>query len=464
MKLGFLLLFVELASQVVAQDVTSSSENSYSPPAYQVLRFRENYRCLADPSLRQDIFDPIKYMQLGADTNFFLTLGGEVRERFQGMHDPDFGIHGSHDDYWLQRIALLTDFHPGERVRVFVEGISGLDEGNTLPAPPVQRDPADLQFAFVDIFPYINGDEHVILRAGRFGLSLGSGRLVATRAAPNIPFKFDGGQIIYTGPAWQATAFLTRPVKDSGHIDWDDHAVTFWGLYSTHWFDAQKKNGADLYYLGIHRENGAYASGKGNEYRHSFGAREFGEWRGFDYNAEEVVQTGTFGNESILAWTASLDSGYTWNTLFNPRLGIKADVTSGDNNPNDGHQGTFDALFFKSGYFNDASLIRPENIIDVHPNVSLKLTSKFTVDGGADVFWRYSRNDAVYAVPGFIALSAKSSASSYVGTAADLNLTWNIQRHLTWQASYVYFFSGSYIKGLGGGDVNYVSTTLSFLF
>jgi hypothetical protein len=45
-----------------------------------------------------------------------------------------------------------------------------------------------------------------------------------------------------------------------------------------------------------------------------------------------------------------------------------------------------------------------------------------------------------------------------------LNLTWNIQRHLTWQASYVYFFSGSYIKGLGGGDVNYVSTTLSFLF
>jgi len=216
--------------------------------------------------------------------------------------------------------------------------------------------------------------------------------------------------------------------------------------------------------LGIHREDGEYASGKGNEYRHSFGAREFGEWRGLDYNAEEAVQTGTFGNESILAWTGSLDSGYTWNTLFNPRLGIKADVTSGDNNPNDGHQGTFDALFFKSGYFNDASLIRPENIIDVHPNVSLKLTSKFTVDGGADVFWRYSRDDAVYAVPGFIALSAKSSASSYVGTAADLNLTWNIQRHLTWQASYVYFVSGSYIKGLGGGDVNYVSTTLSFLF
>jgi len=52
-------------------------------------------------------------------------------------------------------------------------------------------------------------------------------------------------------------------------------------------------------------------------------------------------------------------------------------------------------LYFKSGYFNDASLIRPENIIDVHPNFSANLTRALTIDGGADVFWRYSRNDAV---------------------------------------------------------------------
>jgi len=461
---GFLVLFMSLATQVKAQDMTNSSENSYSPPAYQVLRFRENYGYLSDPALRQDAFDRLKYIQLGDNTNYFLTLGGDLRERFEGIHNPAFGIHGSHDAYWLQRLDLFIDLHLGERVRFFAEGISGLEEGNTQPAPPVQRDPADLQYAFVDIFPYINDDEHVIVRLGRFGLSLGSGRLVATRAGPNIPFKFDGGQLIYTGPSWQATAFFVEPVKDSGHFDWEDQTVKFWGLYSTHWFDTKKKNGVDLYYLGIHRENGSYSSGKGSEYRHSFGAREFGEWQRFDYNAEEVLQTGTFGNESILAWTASLDGGYTWDTLFDPRLGVKVDVASGDNNPNDGHQGTFDALFFKSGYFNDASLLRPQNLIDLHPNLSLKPFPKISVDGGADVFWRYSKNDAIYAPPGFITLKAQNSASSYVGTALDLNLTWSLQRHLTWQASYVYFLSGDYIRNQGGGNVNYVSTTLTFLF
>jgi len=100
----------------------------------------------------------------------------------------------------------------------------------------------------------------------------------------------------------------------------------------------------------------------------------------------------------------------------------------------------------------------------VHPNASVQLTRSLSVDGGADVFWRYSRDDAVYGVPGNIAVPASSSASSYVGTALDVNLTWQIQRHLSFQASYVHFFAGSYIQRAGGSDVDYVSATLDFLF
>ena len=145
-------------------------------------------------------------------------------------------------------------------------------------------------------------------------------------------------------------------------------------------------------------------------------------------------------------------------------LSFEADVASGDNNPSGGTQGTFDALFFKSGYFNDASLIRPENIIDVHPNLSANLTRTLSIDGGGDVFWRYSRSDAIYAPPGFIAIPALKTGSAYVGTAADVNLEWRLQRHVSILASYVHFFSGDYIHAAGGRDVDYVSTTMSFLF
>ncbi len=181
-------------------------------------------------------------------------------------------------------------------------------------------------------------------------------------------------------------------MEHTDRISSDDYSTEFWGLYLTHWFDGSHKSGVDVYYLGIADENGQYASGKGDEHRHSFGSRWFGEKNQWDWNGEAVAQVGDFGNESILAWTASLDAGYTWNASWKPRLGLKADVASGDSNPKNGTQGTFDALFFKSGCFNDASLIRPENIIDVHPNFSANLTRALSIDGGADMFWRYSRN------------------------------------------------------------------------
>jgi hypothetical protein len=461
----FIFLLPVLPLALLAQNMVTTGETPLPPPSYKVLRFDEDYSCLTNPANRNDWFDPVKYIPLSAnDPNIYLSLGGELRERFEGTRNPEFGIRGSHDIFWLQRITLLTDLHLGQRVRVFAEGISGLDEGNTLPAPPVQRDPIDLQFAFIDVVPYLTDDERLTIRAGRFGMSFGSGRLIATRAAPNIPFKFDGFEALYTRPLWQAAAFVTQPVKDSGGFDGEDHSTTFWGLYTTHQFGSSRKTGVDLYYLGIHREHGRYASGTGEEYRHSLGAREFGEWNRWDWNAEEVLQVGSFGSDSILAWTASLDTGYTWETTLQPRIGLKADITSGDGNAEDGQQETFDALYFKSGYFNDASLLRPQNIIDVHPNVGLKLAHNLSADGGADFFWRYSRNDAVYAVPGFVAIPPQPSSSSYFGTALDLNLEWRMQRHVIWQASYVHFFTGSYVHQAGGGDVNYVSTTISFLF
>ena len=60
-----------------------------------------------------------------------------------------------------------------------------------------------------------------------------------------------------------------------------------------------------------------------------------------------------------------------------------------------------------------------------------------SADGGVDVFWRYSRSDAVYAPPGFVTLRADEGASAYVGTAVDVNLEWRLDRHVTVQASYV---------------------------
>jgi hypothetical protein len=394
----------------------------------------------------------------------FLTVGGEVRERFEGYDNLNFGIGAGNDDYWLQRIKLSEDLQLGPRVQLFAEAVSGLIEGQTGPPPPVERDPLDLAFAYLEVVPYLQGADQLSIRVGRLPLRLGSGRLVDIREATNIESSFDGFEAVWSAGWGQVTCFLTRPVEDDGHFGGDNDATTFWGCYATHWFDQARHDGFDLYYLGIDNFPGSYASGTADEHRHTFGFRGFGASHQWDWNNEEAVQVGTFGTESILAWTASIDGGYTFDLPTSPRAGLKFDVTSGDRDPGHGRQETFDALFFKAPYFDDASLLSPQNVIDLHPNLGFKPSPQLELDGGTDWFWRFSRNDAIYSAPGPVSIAALRGAPAYVGTAWDLNLHWQMQRHLSLQMSYVYFNSGRYVLSAGGHNVSYLSATLDFVF
>ena len=217
------LLFIPMCaldvSAVLAQGVNTDVEIPMPPPGYKVLRFDEDYSCLTNQDNRTDLFDRIKYIPLrNDDPLWYLSFGGELRERVEGNYNPNFGIGEGPDSYLLQRITLLADVHFGERVRFFAEGISGIVVGETRTPPPIQQDPGDLQFAFVEVVPWLTEDQRLTLRVGRFGMSFGAGRLVATRAAPNIPFRFQGGELLYSRPGWNLTGFVTQPVKDSGGI------------------------------------------------------------------------------------------------------------------------------------------------------------------------------------------------------------------------------------------------------
>ena len=132
-----LILLLSLSSSVLwAEEVAVTGESPPAPPAYKMLRFTEDYSWLSDPAKRGDLFDPIKYIPLRTnEPDWYLTLGGEARERFEGNYEQNFGIRAGDNSYWMQRLTLLGDLHLGQRVRFFVEGISGLVAGESLPAP-----------------------------------------------------------------------------------------------------------------------------------------------------------------------------------------------------------------------------------------------------------------------------------------------------------------------------------------
>lgn len=455
----------------ILSEYTNQAPPSPAPPRYTLLRFNENYRYLADPARRDDLFDPVKFIPLSdQDAGRYVSLGGELRERYEHYTEPGFGVgkNPKYDDYVLQRVTFAADFHVNDHVRFFTQGISGFDFGGERAKPPTNADPADLQQAFVDykFFDDAAGDtDYVVTRAGRFEMTYGSGRLVATRAAPNIPFKFDGLQVIASEGGAKIYAFVTKPAREQpSRFDDEYPGQMFWGIYGeTSTLGTPLNVQADVYYLGYKNEQASYATVKGRELRHTVGTRLHGKIDGFDYDIEPVIQFGTLANRDIRAWTFASSFGYTFDHApWKPRVGTNFDVASGDaGKPGTASFGAFNPLYFKAGYFNDASLIRPTNIMDVHPTLELFPHDGILMTFGSDAIWRYSTHDAIYGPAGNLELSANQS-SRYVAATAEASAQWQINRHISWILSYVHFFTGAYVASTHGRDVTFYGSWITF--
>jgi hypothetical protein len=61
-------------------------------PEYELLRQDEEYRYLRAPACKRDWLDSLKYVRLGSSDDSFLTIGGEVREWYEGFRNALWGV------------------------------------------------------------------------------------------------------------------------------------------------------------------------------------------------------------------------------------------------------------------------------------------------------------------------------------------------------------------------------------
>jgi Alginate export len=267
---------------------------------------------------------------------------------------------------------------------------------------------------------------------------------------------------------WRVDGFFSQPVEVDPQVfrDWGDQDQTFWGVYATSPFGAIQGAGIDLYYLGLRHPDAVFNQGVADELRHTVGSRLFGKTGPWDYNCEAILQFGEFGSGDIFAWSVATDINYTLEAVpMQPRLGIEVSIISGDDDPEDGDLGTFNALFPRGNYFGESSLIGPANLINLHPNVRLKLTKDITLEPCWDFFWRYSTDDGIYNPAGILVQAPNGSDERYIGSEASLLLNWQVNREFSVRAGYSHFFAGSFLKDAGPGeDVDYFSVTLAYRF
>ena len=467
-----LLRFLSLAALAItalpARRAHAQQPIASSPPAYQKLRYDEDYAYLEDPSRRSDFWDPLKYIPLSDTGDAYLSLGGEGRWRYERYHNYQWDPDSPDDDgYLLQRYLLYADLHLGAWFRAFAQLQSSLEEWRADGPRPTDEDSLDLHQLFGDVrLPLDRNDDTLSLRLGRQEMLYGSQRLVSVRESPNIRRSFDAIRAITRVDAWRVDGFFGRPVPEHRGVFDDWHAedsILFWGAYAT----GPLLEGAslDLYYLGLRNPDAEFAQGSGDETRHSLGARLFGERGGWDYNFEGVIQLGTFGGDAIRAWTLAADTGFTFAAApLAPRVGLRADAISGDGDPEDGRLGTFNPLFPRGAYFSEAALVWPANLIDVDPSIEVQLSPTLRITADYDFFWRYSSDDALYTSGGSVARPPDGGAR-FIGHQPSVALAWQVERHTTLNLAYTHFFAGGFIRESGPDtDVDFAAVWLVYRF
>ena len=437
-------------------------------PAFQTLRYNEDWSFLRDKTQRTDCFDPAKYVPLDTNGNWYLSFGAEARLKYELYSEPVFNQKPADDNgFLLQRYLMHADIHATPYFRVFGQWQSSLEDFRNGGPRPTDRDDLDLHQAFFDASIPLNGGDAVTLRAGRQEMAYGSQRLLSVRESPNNRLAFDGVRVLTRFGEWRADAWMGRPVEiDTGIFD--DQRIegtTSWGGYITGALPFIPGLKADLYCLGMSRENAKFSRGTADELRHSLGTRLFGKHDALDWNFEFVGQVGSFGDDGILAWTAASDTGWTFADMpTTPRAFLRADIASGDHGGS--NLGTFNPQFPRGSYFNEASLIGPQNLMDLQPGVEFALRKSVKLTTSCDFVWRESLKDGVYGVALNLQVPSGASRDRYVGTFPSASLAWQASRHLSLTLNYVAYLFGDFVKASlpNQSNGNYVSAVAIFRF
>jgi hypothetical protein len=461
---------------LVALSVTLAKAQSppgCSPPsAYALLRQDENYTYLSDPACRQDFWDAVKFIPFNSEGDRYLTIGGEVREWYEGFRNANWGAGPQdHNGDFLQRISLHGDWHLGKRVRFFGQLTSDIEAGRNGGAAPSMEAKLWVEQGFADFGLMVSSRQSLTLRLGRQEFEFGSGRLVDAREGANVRQAFEGVDAVFSAGGWHVDTFAARPVINNVAVfdDPPNHATKFWGAYGVRSLSFTHGGSIDAYYLGIDNKQGTFSRGTAQEIRHTVGTRFWGNHQALVYDWEAAFQWGSFGWLGVRAWAVDAVTGYSLNSLpLKPEIGIKLSATSGDGNRPSEPLATFNPLFPSGIYFGEGAvnLDGPSNLLRIGPSVTFHLRKSVSLVLDYDFFWRENLEDGIYGLGVNLLRSGLNNRNRYIGSQPSAGLHWQASRHIGFTVAYTHFSVGPFLTSSPqpGKDVDYAAIWASYKF
>lgn len=445
----------------VAMAAPARAEEPAARPLPATNRWQEDWSALADPALRQAPLDRLKYLPLDADDpQRYLSLGANLRERFESNDAPGLGTDATADADLLQRLQVHADLRLGSRWQAFAQ-LEDVRAYAKRERSAADQNRLDLRLGFV-AYQRAFATGTFKARVGRQDFAFDLQRFVSSRDGPNVRQSFDAVWADWETARWRVLGFLSQPVQYADARPFDDSSsrrVRFSTLRAE-----RKVFGDDelsAYYALYARDQAHYLDGSGRERRHVFDLRLAGAARGADWDLETMAQRGSVGAQAIRAWAFGARAGYTLERLAaQPRLGLQLDAASGDAHAGDGRVDTFNPLFPNGYYFALAGYTGYSNLLHLKPSLQWQATPALSATLAVGLLWRQTTADAVYLQPNLPVAGTAGHGRRWTGRYTQLRLQRPLSPQLTAALEAVRYSAGRALRQAGAHDSDYLSAEL----
>jgi hypothetical protein len=437
--------------------------SSQKRPAMEADRAKEDWSPFAEPKLRTQPLDRLKYIPLfSSNPDSYISLGLNLREIFEVSDAPAFGTVPANpkDSYWLQRAQFHIDFHLNDNWQVFTqfEDLRALDK---TAVGPNDANQLDLRLAFIGYTQETDAGTFSA-RAGRQDFAFDLERFISVRDGPNVRQSFDAVWAGWETDAWRFYGLISQPVDYRDYEAFDDRSnsgVLFSGARVERQLSPTIE--ASAYYALYQRKAANFLTASGDEDRHILDIRSTGKYADFDWDVEAMGQVGKVGSADIVAWAVGARAGYTFQDVnWSPRIGLQLDMASGDRDAGDGTLGTFNPLFPNGFYFSLGGHTGYTNLIHLKPSITVQPTENLTLMAGVGLLWRQTTDDAVYNLPSIPVTETAGKGAPWTGAYAQLRADYKFNPNLTGSVEAVHYEVGSTLRDAGGHDSNYFRAEL----
>lgn len=401
-----------------------------------------------------------------------VTIGGEVRERYEFRDNTDFNADATDTlSFIASRIRLHLNYEVTSDIVAFIQiqdarlfggEVSTVSNDNLL----------DLHQGYVTVKNLGTAS----LTVGRQEMFFGDHRLVGHFGWNNIGRSFDGLRVAYVATPlrvdfWGVSTktYGTNTGASPTFAPSNREAQQFYGVYGS------VKTGVAVMepYLMYLRDTGnatptlITAPAATGQSRTTLGLRVDGKAanESIDFTGEAAYQTGTMEartvgvttspESDISAYAMVLKAGYTVPVAMKPRIGIEYDRASGDQDRTDDQFETFENLFpTNHPLYGFMDLMGWRNMQDMRLSVSVKPSVSSGVSLDYHRFSLVEKDDNWYAASGAVFRPTPAgNTESDLGQEIDLVVYAMVKEKLRIEGGYGRFMPGDYV------DVNFPTAT-----